>query len=84
MPTQESQTPIEDNFDDNEIGFKPSPIYNKILGNYIKTIAYLFGRDNVSKLWRQLRTDSNGNLRVTSGTQRQMKRVNLLFYSTLI
>lgn len=66
---QNSQTPVEDNFDDNEIGLKESPVNNKILINYIKTIAYNFVRDNKHKIWRQSKSDSYGNTKTANGTQ---------------
>jgi hypothetical protein len=69
---QNSQSPIEQNFDDNDAGLQPHRVNNRILVNYIKTFAYLFGRDERNLIWRMIRTDSSGNIKVTPGAQQQL------------
>ncbi len=69
MPERESQTPIEQNFDDNEVGLQPPFILNRILANYIKTLSFLFARDEPNRRWRMLRADTSGNLKVSNGMQ---------------
>lgn len=80
MPIRDSQTPIEQNFDQNEIGLQPPFILNRILANYIKTLTYLFARDEDNKIWRMLRTDNHGNLKTSPGTQN--KNIPLVFQFT--
>jgi len=67
-----SQTPTEQNFDETELGLQPPDIKNRFLFNYIKSLSFLLGRDEDNLIWRMLRTDASGNLKVTDSAQAKL------------
>lgn len=79
MTNRDSQTTIEENFDQNEVGLQPPFVKNRILANYIKTFTLLFGRDEPNSIWRMLRTDNYGVLRTTNSQQNDLRPLKHIF-----
>lgn len=63
------QTPNQLNWNLNAFGLDPFYIWEQIKAGFTKTISHLFGWDYIDLIWRGLSVDSNGNLRVSNGTQ---------------
>lgn len=67
--TDLQQDVIEEHYNDNEFGLYNPVEREQIAVGFSKVFSYLFGRDKTNRIWRALRTDINGNLKITSGTQ---------------
>lgn len=74
-----SQTPVEQSFDDTELGLQPPNPVNRFLFNYIKALVFTLARDEPNKIWRMLRADNNGNLRIKLGGQSTLPPVATTF-----
>lgn len=76
------QTPNQLNWNLNAFGLNPFYIWEKIKAGFTKSLSHLFGWDSSSLIWRALNADSNGNLRVSNGTQSALAPLQTLFTVT--
>lgn len=68
-PQAVDQKPILNNWNQNEFGLQPRNLVERIAANFIKVFAYNFGFDANTPIWRALRSDVSGNLKVSNGAQ---------------
>lgn len=69
-------------FNNSEVGLQPYYSVEYIVPGFRKVLSHLFGWDNANSIWRRLSSDSNGNLRTTSGTQLTQSPIGSIFSLT--
>lgn len=63
------QTPTDSHFDDLEEGMLPQVPRQSVQTGYTKQLSFNYARDTFNNIWRKLKSDSAGNLKVKLSTQ---------------